>query len=197
MLAQLGRASGLLLLAGVLLLPLAARADCVSGTVSAETVVSGPFAGLYKYTTVITWDTPQGLSHATLDCGFDNCPVEVCALDWLFDTPAGAGTGGNPDECDFEFDGEFNCDGDASIGVDYPVLKWNVINTEECEAAGTGTASLCFYSEIEPAEGEIPVVLVKNGQNVCEGMLTGNCPLACAVPTRPVNWGTLKRGASD
>jgi len=168
-------------------------AQCVDGTVTAELMDAGPFAGLWKYTVDFTWDTPQGLSNVTLDCGFGACPEEVCDKTFAFDTPAGH-SDGVPDPCTVEYAGEFNCDGNPSAGIDDPIVKWDAINTEDCEPGPTGTGTLCFYSELGPhPDAPLPIVIIKNGQNVCEGTIMGDCPIApCLVPTDEITWGGVK-----
>lgn len=170
-----------------------AMAQCVDGTITAALEVGGPFDGLYKYTVQINWDTPQGLSHATLDCGFGACSAIACAQGWFFDTPAGTGTGGEPGNCNFDFSGEFNCQGDPSIGFTDPVIKWDAEETNGCEAGNTGSATLCFYTSVPPVMGTLPIVLVKNGQNVCEGDILGDCPLPCPVPTEQTTWSGIRK----
>ena len=170
----------------------AALADCVSGTVTAEFQAVGPFAGLYKYTLDFTWDTPQGLSNVTLDCGFD-CPLEACTHIWLFDTPSGT-SDGEPAPCTVNYAGEFNCEGNPSIGNTNPVVKWDALaDSTGCEPASTGSGTLCFYTEVAPQPNSSnPVFLVKNGTSVCSGVLTGDCPAACPVPVEQVTWGQVK-----
>lgn len=168
-----------------------ANAQCLSGTVTAELQTTGPFSGLWKYCLNLTWDTPQGLSNVTFDCGLDACPGAACGAGWFFDDPAGTGTGGEPDSCDFEFTGEFNCNGNPSIGIDYPIIKWDAIN-DGCEAGPTGMAMLCFYTAAAPQMPEAVVVLIKNGQMVCEGTVTGACPMICPTPIEDATWSRVK-----
>ena len=169
-----------------------ASAQCVSGTITAELQGSGSFAGLYKYTIVITWDTPQGLSNVTLDCGFGECVQQACEQTFAFDSLAGT-SDGEPEPCTAGYSGEFNCNGNPSVGVTDPIVKWAALNGD-CEPGRTGTATLCFYTNLPPNAGsEQPVFLVKNGQNVCQGQITGDCPVSpCTVPTRPSTWGAVK-----
>lgn len=178
-----------LLAAGLIVLSAASvSAQCVSGSVEAEFQVSGPFAGLWKYTIDFSWDTAQGLSNVTLDCGFGECVNEACTAIWMFDTPAGTGPG---DGCTIEFDGEFNCSGNPSIGFTDPVLKWDAIG--ECQPENMGSATLCAYTNIGPhPDSQLPIILIKNGQNVCEGEVTGDCPSPCTVPTEETTWGEMK-----
>ena len=165
-----------------------ASAQCVSGTVTAEFQTSGPFAGLWKYTIDFSWDTAQGLSNVTLDCGFGDCVDEACTATWMFDDPAGYGPG---DGCTLDFDGEFNCQGNPSIGFTDPVLKWDAVG--ECQPEAMGSATLCAYTNIGPhPDSQLPIILIKNGQNVCNGTIMGDCPSPCTVPTESANWGFIK-----
>jgi hypothetical protein len=168
-----------------------ANAQCVEGTITSEMQMFGPFAGLYKYTVEVEWTTPFGLSHLTLDCGFSMCPEAACSRIWVFEEEAGTGVGGEPDGCEFGFRGEFNCNGDPSIGVTDPVVKWDA-EDNGCEGGKTGSAVLCFFTDIAPIQGDVPVSLIKDGQDVCEGSLSGDCPMACPVPVESTGWGRLK-----
>jgi|GEM_PF-6554357 len=168
----------------------AVSAPCVQGTISGVPQLTGPYAGLYEYTVDLAWSTPRGLSHVTLDCGFESCPAAACAVTWVFGEPAGSAPG--EDGCDLEFEGEFNCEGDDSIDMETPVLKWDAGDGEGCEAGREGTATLRFYTDVPPSGGLTPVVLVKNGTEVCSGTLVGDCPLVCPTPVERLHWGVLK-----
>ena len=162
----------------------------ISGTVTAELQTSGPFAGLYKYTSVLTWRTDQGLSNVTMDCGFGQCPEATCNQTFLFDDPAGFGDGEGG--CTMEFTGEFNCQGNPSIGFIDPAIKWDAVG--DCQPGKSGTVTLCFYTNLGPrADYVAPVFIIKNGGGVCRGTVTGDCPAApCVVPTAEMTWGQVK-----
>jgi hypothetical protein len=171
-----------------------AHSQCVTGTLTAEFITVGPFAGYYKYTLSFSWNTQQGLSNLTLDCGFGECAGDACAADWLFDDPAGDSTNDpEPGVCNGTtlYTGEFNCGGNPSIGVTDPIIKWDVV-PGECEPETAGSGTLCFYSPAAPQSGEATMILVKNGQNVCEGTVMGDCPGVCPVPTDIQTWGAIK-----
>ena len=175
----------------ILLIPGAVFAQCVSGNVVAESQTTGPFAGLYKYTVTFSWDTTQGLSNVTMECGFGLCPEYICQQIFMFDTPAGT-TDGEPAPCTVDYAGEFNCNGNPSIGWTDPVVKWDAI-AGACEPGNTGSGVLCFYTNMGPSpESELPLFLVKNGQQVCQGTLTGDCPTACPVPIEQRSLGAVK-----
>ena len=108
--------------------------------------------------------------------------------------PDGMTTGGGPKQpCMAEYSGEFNCGGNPSIGFMDPIIKWDALNGG-CEPDKTGSGVFCFYTNLSPSSGsQLPMALIKNGQEVCSGMLTGQCPEPpCVVPVEPTNWGKIK-----
>jgi hypothetical protein len=179
------------------LLAPAAFAQCVTGTITAELQTSGPFEGLWRYCVQISWDTPRGLSNVTLQCNF-TCPA-ICNSGWAFESPAGQGDGVTsdphsvPGDCTVDFGGEFNCQGNPSIGLEGPVVKWDALDLGDgCEPGRTGSATLCFFVDLPPEpDQQAPIVLVKNNQDVCQGMITGDCP-QCPVGTEPIDWSQFK-----
>ncbi len=184
------------LLACSLLLAPAAHGQCVSGNITSQLETSGPFAGLWKYTLDISWDTPQGLSNVTLQCDF--VCASICDAGWAFADTSGTGAGINDDEnpvpgqCDLPFSGEFNCMGNPSIGITGPMIKWDALDGMGCEAGAQGSATLCFWVDLPPdPNNTAPVVLLKNGQNVCEGVITGDCP-QCPVGVESIDWSKVK-----
>jgi hypothetical protein len=177
-----------------------AFAQCVTGTISSELVADGPFAGLWKYTVNLSWDVQQGLSNVALFCNF-GCS-DVCAQTVAFEDTTGTGDGvlnddtSVPGDCVVPFTGGFNCRGNPGQGLPDPHIKFDALDMPECEPGATGTATLCFYTELPPSDGEAPVVLLKNGQNVCEGMLVGDCP-QCPVAVEKANWTKVKKAYRD
>ena len=185
-----------LLACSVILFAPAAFAQCVSGTITSQLETSGPFAGLWKYTLDITWDTPQGLSNVSLTCDFD-CG-SICDAGWAFPDTAGTGAGivddenSVPGDCDLPFVGEFNCSGNPSIGLMDPLVKWDALDGMGCEAGPQGSATLCFWVDLPPdPNSAAPIVLVKNGQNVCDGTIMGDCP-QCPVGVDAFDWSQVK-----
>lgn len=176
----------------LILSPAAALAQCVSGTVTSELQTTGPFAGLYKYTVDLTWDTPQGLSNITMDCNFGLCPDFICSQTFAFESIAGT-SDGEPAPCTVDYVGEFNCNGNPSIGWTDPIIKWDAVYSGGCEPGNTGTGTFCFYTNMGPSPNqETPLFLIKNGQQVCQGMLVGDCPTGCPVPVQHKTLGGLK-----
>jgi len=174
-------------------------AQCVTGTVTAELQIAGPFAGHYKYTLDFTWDLPQGLSNVTLDCGFGDCPLTACAHTFGFDDPAGFSDGedGLGAPCVVDYVGEFNCNGNPSIGLNIPIIKWDALDAL-CEPGPTGSGTLWYYSIAAPhTNALLPIILIKNGLNVCDGMVTGACPAICVVPVEESTWGEVKARYGD
>ena len=170
-------------------------AQCVDGTISSQLMTSGPFTGLWKYTMQVTWDLPQGLSNVALQCNFA-CGNAICNSAWSFDTPSGTGDGiasdeGTPGECTVPFAGEFLCSGNAQMNLVGPTIKWDALDSPECEAGTTGSATLCFYIDRPPDTGTSPVILIKNGQQVCSGTIQGDCP-SCPVAVDATDWSKVK-----
>lgn len=212
MLKQLASLGFAFLFFSALTAPAALSDTCVSGTITAELETEGDYAGLYKYTVNVSWEAEQDLSNLTLDLGFGQCPEFACASTWIFPNPAGNGTvQGNGQglklrdesqlgqeaelgDCNVRFKGEFNCKGNPSIGFTEPVLKWDLVGGGRgpCGGASSGTAELCFYSDVPPSTGNFATAYNKNGQNVCDGRLSGVVPVICAVNTENAAWGTLK-----
>jgi hypothetical protein len=167
-------------------------AQCVTGTITAEIQLSGPYTGLYKYTIEFSWDTPQGLSNVTLDCGFECDPQLACQQTYAFDTPAGY-SDGVPPPCQVEYYGEFNCSGNPSVGITHPIVKWDAIDTGSCEPGNMGSGTLCFYTNLPPLpDSPLPIIIEKDGQNVCQGIIIGDCPTLCSVPVEEASWGAVK-----
>lgn len=189
-------ALGLLVLAA-LIPSLATAGECVSGSSAAALQSSGPFAGMWKYTLTVTWDTgSQDLSHLTFDLGLDDCPC-VCDEGVIrFDTPAGDSDGHLPsgEPCTVDYAGDFVCAGDPSIPEqDGPAVKWDPAEGD-CEPGRTGTGTFCFYSLNGPGAAGPGELWIKFGQNTCTGPLTGDLPACngCPTPIEPATWGAVK-----
>jgi hypothetical protein len=191
-----------LILACAFILPApTASAQCVTGSISADFMTEGPNAGEWKYTVVLGWDVQQGLSNVALFCNF-GCS-DVCAQSVTFDDPSGTGDGvinddtSVPGDCTVPFSGEFNCNGTPGQGINDPHIKWDALDMPDCEPGTSGSATLCFFTDLPPnPNGEAPVVILKNGLNVCEGMIEGDCP-TCPVAVEATNWSKLKGNYRD
>lgn len=169
----------------------------VSGTSTAVLMTDGPFAGLWQYTLVVSWDngSPFALSHLTFDLDLDDCPC-VCVDDfWIFDNPAGESAGedadGNP--CTVHYTAELLCTGDPSTPQEGPALKWEPIE-EGCAPGPVGSGTFIFYSPHAPETGDPRELWTKYDGLQCEGLLTGDLPgcNGCPVPVEPTTWGRIK-----
>jgi hypothetical protein len=170
-----------------------AAASCLNGTIVTVYQHDGPYRGLYLYTVTLEFILEKGLSNVTLDLGFSDCLEYACGQIFLFADPAGESPG-QIEDCAVTYVGEFNCRGNPSIDLTVPVVKWDVSATSDCAPGKTGTATLRFYTNLGPdSNRDVSLFLIKNGQEVCEGTVTGDVPLSpCSVPTRDVRWGEIK-----
>ncbi len=184
----------LLVAAVSFLLPSSAASQCsISGTSTAALVIGGPFDGLYKYTLELTWDTGgAGLSHLTIDLNLDTCS-EAC-LPGMFQMDSPAGTSDGDGGCVAEYVGLFECDGDPTIPLSGPVIKFEDIQGDGCDAAASGSGTFCFYSPLLPdATPEAGNLWIKFSGDTCSGDLVGDMP-ACTppVPVTRATWGAIK-----
>jgi hypothetical protein len=171
--------------------------DCITGTVSAVETPSG--SGTWKYCITFTYDVTSlgnSPSHFSLLVGaLANCPC-ICDAIW-FDTPAGSSTGsGESGPCVVEYNGVFACNGDPTLPGDTgPTMKWEVPEDPTCEPDLIGSGELCFYSSLQPeaVPGSTGIV-IKLGQESCNGTVTGFLPscVGCPVKTDQKTWGAIK-----
>ncbi len=184
----------------ILLLPLAAMADCfIEGHCVAEPNYDYPELGAWKYTLDITWDSGDnhGLSHIDLLLGFEGHSCECEEFLFAFGEPAGVSDGlYGDDACVLFYEGEFECHGDPSLPDVYePILKFEPIE-EDCEAGPMGGGTFVFYSDWNPEPVETPNewLVFKAAGNQCRGPLTGELPeLGCeSTASNPASWGELK-----
>lgn len=168
-------------------------AACLEGTSVAAYQYSGPYGAFYLYTIELHFTLPRGLSNVSLKVNVSECPELACQQFFLFPDPAGEMIGENA-ECAVPFYGEYNCLGNPSIGLDEPVVKWDAGTAYGCEPGQVGSVRLYFLSNVAPdPNSEMAFMLIKNGQNVCEGVIYGDLPgPACMVPTQGDTWGSIK-----
>ncbi len=180
-----------LLILGLGVSPLTGR--CLEGTSVATYQTVGPYAGYYLYTVDLTFMLEKGLSNVTLKLNVDDCPELACQQIFFFPDPAGQMSGESAG-CPVPFTGEYNCQGNPSIDLVGPVVKWDAGSAGGCEPGKTGSVTLYFYTNVGPdPNSQMPFFLIKNGQEVCEGYLVGDTPgPACLIPTQDTNWGTIK-----
>ena len=176
------------------LLATSALTQCLDGTITSALQTGGPFAGLFKYTLTVNWDLPQGLSNIALQCEWE-C-AGICQGGWAFQSPAGAGDGvasdeGTPGECTVPFAGMFDCQGTPSQGLIGPTVKWDALGSSGCEPGRTGSATVSFYVDLPPHASDVPVIVIKNGQQVCTESIVGQCP-SCPVSVKESVWGDIK-----
>lgn len=177
-----------------------AGATClIAGSVSAAPNPDPSCLGAWEYTLSVTWDTgsPCGLSHLDLLLAHQgegcDCPGLDRSLNWL--CPIGTSTG-VPAGCTVAYEGLLNCNGDPSVDVTDLLLKFEPIESEECEPGPTGQAIFTLYSNYAPAPITEPNLFLvdKFGQLVCSGQLTGVFPGLPCDPTAAEtdSWGHQK-----
>ena len=177
-----------------------ALAECfIGGTITSDDNPD-PLGPSFMYTMVITWDTGNeySLSHADLimdvHAGTCLCQDFLMALSW--DDPIGY-SDGVPGDCTMEYQGFLECEGDPSIpDLEGIILKFEPIESEECEPGPTGSATFVFYSNLPPwpINEEILTVVDKHAQEYCYGYLSGNFPTMDCDPvgSEDSGWGELK-----
>jgi len=177
-----------------------AVADClIAGSVSAAPNPTPPGLGSWEYTLSVTWDTGTryALSHFNLliahQGGNCNCQNLDQALNWL--SPIGTSSG-EPAGCSVTYEGFLNCNGDPSLDITDLLLKFEPIESADCEPSTTGQGTYTFFSDYPPAPISEPNLSLvdKFGQLVCYGPLTGVFPgLPCdPTATEARSWGSQK-----
>jgi hypothetical protein len=191
-----------LLVALLLLGPalLGARAECVlSGSCASEPNPDDAALGAWKYCLTVNWNTggQQGLSHHDLLLNLAECPC-VCD-EFSFAARDTAGTSNGEDgagaPCSVPYFAEFLCDGDPSIEIDEPLVKFSPLDGD-CQPTHVGGGVFCFYTDWPPVNATAPnqLLALKAGQIVCFGELSGALP-ACTCPPTPArgrSWGEVK-----
>ena len=163
-----------------------------------QSVTTGPYAGLYKYTITITWDVGvHDPSHLDILIGLDNC---MCVCDprlFRFPTPAGTSTGINGGgACTVPYAGGYVCKGDPSIKdtTTGPAIKFEPDETL-CSTDEAGTGTFVFYSPLPPSPIDIQpnAIAIKHGYDTCYGPIIGTLPMCdCSVPSNNATWGKVK-----
>jgi hypothetical protein len=173
-----------------------AFADCLIWGDNVGTSTDDPSLGAWRYELTVSWENSQhGMSHIDLiiDDGL-NCSAADLATGLAF--PAIGGSGMGEDDCPLQYDGFLSPNGDPSLGLTQPMIKFEPQEYEGCEGGATGTAVLVFYSDYPPypvADHNLALV-EKYSQYMCVGNLTGVFP---ALPCSPVaaeteTWSSLK-----
>jgi len=178
-----------------------AYGQCASGTVTAELMTTGPFAGLYKYTYSVEWNFAlYALSHPDLFIDLETCECVCDPSVVQFDDPAGHTVSDNDGTiCEDDYYGEYVCMGDPSLPADMngPAVKWEPYMNPDpgCEPGTSGTGSFCFYSPLPPGESttHTDAIAIKHGTETCYGDVSGVLPICdCTVHTHDASLGELK-----
>lgn len=194
-----GVAVAALLVAGVAVATPLPEECVISGTVTAEPNPDDPSLGLWRYCLEANWqiDPPHDLSHLDIMLALGEC--ECICEEFPFAALDSAGTSSGVDsagaDCTVYYYAEFLCDGDPSIDVFEPLVKFEPYEGD-CEPEPIGSGIFCFYTDWAPIEVSLPndLLVVKGGQVVCFGEVTGFLP-ECDCGSSPSNqdtWGTIK-----
>jgi hypothetical protein len=178
-----------------------AGADCeIYGTVVSEPNTINPSLGAWLYRLLVSWDTGSqyAMSHIDLIMDVDNGNCDCAELQDAINWGEYIGSGlGDPLPCLLFYEGEVLCNGDPSISEPGIVLKFEPLESEECEPGTGGTATITFFSDYPPGTIAEPnlFLLDKYAGFVCYGPITGDFP---SIPCDPVNseetsWGLIKQ----
>jgi hypothetical protein len=186
----------LLAVACLLLIGVSAHAnpDCwANGT--AQLATETGFEGYWKYCYDVSWvELPNGVSHLDVFLLLDDC-VTVCDPGYFtFADTVGTGPGCNDEPCTVYYYGLFECNGDPSIGVNTPLVKFEPYGDGHCEPDKAGTAYLCFYSMAPPVQAGSfsDVIAIKFGPNSDTGDLSGVLPSCVTTGTDDASWSQVK-----
>ena len=196
----MGRMIVLSMLAGIWMLaasgPVAANPD-VWATGTAEFTTDPGFEGYWKYCYEVSWiGLPHGVSHIdVLLWMVEDCPCLCSQGYFAFADTVGSGPGTpNGELCVVYYYGFFECDGDPSVGLETPVVKFEPFD-DHCEPDVEGWAYLCFYSVAEPIQiGPADCVGIKFAGEFAVGNLTGVVPGCDTAHSSVENtvWGKIK-----
>lgn len=176
----LGTALAAFMCAGATTRP-AIAAGTVHAVSSVELTADPGFEGSYKYTIEVEWDLEENaVGHLTFFLRLDALADTCESGDVLFPTPAGTSTGeSGGDPCQLEYEGQFLCKTDPSLGLEDPNLsvKFNPIEVA-CETTTEGSGTFIFYTHVAP---DIPgshaeAVAIKHGESVTIGTIDGALP---------------------
>jgi hypothetical protein len=173
-----------------------ALADCLIWGNSEGFPSDDPTLGTWRYELTVSWDNSMyGMSHLDLiiDDGL-NCSTSDLGSGLTF--PGVGGDGFGEDGCALQYDSYLSPDGDPSLGLFQPMIKFEPQEYSGCEAGEVGTAVLVFYSDYPPypvADHNMALV-EKYAGFMCVGNLTGVFPaLPCSpVAAEVIDWGSLK-----
>jgi hypothetical protein len=175
----------------------AAATPDVWATGTAEISTDPGYEGFWKYCYEVSWCAlPHGVSHVdVLLWMVQDCPCLCSQGYFAFADTVGSGPGTpNGEPCIVCYHGMFECNGDPSVGLEMPVIKFEPYE-DHCEPDVEGWAHLCFYSVAEPIGiGSGECVGIKFAGEFAVGDLTGvlpGCDTERSSPA-PAAWGKIK-----
>ena len=181
----------------VLLISTAPANPDLAATGSAWMATEPGYEGYWKYCYEVTWSAlPHGVSHLDfLLTMLDDCPCVCVEGYFAFEDTVGTGPGvDGEDPCTVFYYGFFECNGDPSIPIFGPMIKFEPYEGD-CEPDKAGSAYLCFYSVAAPVYGTwVDYVAIKFSGESEYGTLEGPLP-GCeygASGTEEATWGQVK-----
>jgi hypothetical protein len=176
---------------------------CVfTGTSTAVLNEGDPDLGAYRYCVDVSWDTgnPFALSHADVLLALVDCPCACEEFPFGSTEVAGVSTGYSEQYetiCNVDYLAEYLCEGDPSIDEteNNPLVKFEPIEESgSCAPTNQGEGTFCFYSDWPPRPVDGDLLVLKAGQTICFGHLTGELPECyCRSHVLPETWGTVKK----
>jgi hypothetical protein len=169
----------LVLICTVLVTEHASADPDVWATGSAWLATDPAHIGLWEYCYEVCWaGLPHGVSHVDfLLCLLAECECACEPGYFAFADTAGSGDGTlNGGSCTVYYQGMFSCDGDPSIGIDLPVVKFEPYE-DDCEPDVDGCAYLCFFSIGAPVPAtSCDFTAIKFGTEFATGLVEGVLP---------------------
>lgn len=184
---------------------LAQTCDSLSFEVTAELTDDPGYEGMYKYAITGYWglsgvEQGGGLSYFLFPLGV-HCPClcDSTSEEIYFPDPAGTSTGIDDiteEPCEAVYLGFVECNGLEDITND-DVIKYEASSNTTCFPIAYGNGTWVFYSTMPPLPwNEYPdAVIVKYGEMICTGDITGqlpSCTECIPVPTENSSWGQMK-----
>jgi hypothetical protein len=194
------RAANCILATGILVALLVSAAlgePDLAATGSAWMSTEPGYEGYWKYCYEVTWSAlPHGVSHLDfLLTMIEDCTCVCVEGYFAFEDTVGTGPGVyGEDPCTVVYYGFFECNGDPSIPIFGPLIKFEPFEGG-CEPSTEGTAYLCFYSVAAPIYGTwVDYIAIKFGGLSEYGTLEGPLP-GCeygASGIEEATWGQVK-----
>ncbi|MGD9141617.1 MAG: hypothetical protein PVJ42_08760 [bacterium] len=181
----------------VLLVSSAYGSPDLSASGSAWLATEPGHEGYWKYCYEVTWSNlPHGVSHLDfLLTMLEDCPCLCTPGYFVFEDTVGTGPGVyGEDPCTVLYYGYFECEGDPSIPIYGPLIKFEPYEGG-CEPSTEGTAYLCYYSVAAPVYGTwVDYLAIKFSGESEYGTLTGPLP-SCETGVSAIEvstWGNVK-----